>query len=307
MSQPYIIIPVHNRREFTLRCLASLHDQGILAAMQVIVVDDGSTDGTHEAVNAEFPQVILLPGDGNLFWTGAIECGMRHALAHGATSIVWLNDDVRPHTGAIDRVVTEAERLQGIASAQGYFQAGPEKRWFFDLVFRGPGGLQTKPVSAPAELSNVDACRGNLVAISRAVVDQIGYPDLRNIPHYNGDTDYTLRASQAGLPCVVVGDALFEELEPVRANNLSWLLSEVPLLSIWSRVFRKNSNFYPRMLLVYYFRHFGWRVLLQFPAPYLRLSAITLARWIVPRRLLLHLYARHSQAWQAHEWSGKIK
>ena len=81
MSQPYIIIPVHNRREFTLRCLASLHDQGILAAMQVIVVDDGSTDGTHEAVNAEFPQVILLPGDGNLFWTGAVTLGMSHAMA----------------------------------------------------------------------------------------------------------------------------------------------------------------------------------------------------------------------------------
>jgi len=67
----YTIIPVHNRKEFTRNCLRSLQRQTVSDRLRIIVVDDGSEDGTDEMLAAEFPEVIVLRGDGNLFWTAA--------------------------------------------------------------------------------------------------------------------------------------------------------------------------------------------------------------------------------------------
>ena len=66
-----IVIPVHNRKQYTRDCLHSLQKQTI-SSYRVIIVDDGSTDGTREMLRREFPEVIVLTGDGNLFWTGQL-------------------------------------------------------------------------------------------------------------------------------------------------------------------------------------------------------------------------------------------
>lgn len=70
----YIIIPVHNRKHFTRECLLSLRKQ-TFQNFKVIVVNDGSSDGTGEMIEKEFSDVILLKGDGNLWWTGATNLG----------------------------------------------------------------------------------------------------------------------------------------------------------------------------------------------------------------------------------------
>ena len=71
----YIVIPVFNRREETLRCLDSLVTQTYTNFI-VIVVDDGSTDGVGDAVQAGYPDTIVLKGDGNLWWAGATNLGV---------------------------------------------------------------------------------------------------------------------------------------------------------------------------------------------------------------------------------------
>ena len=86
----FIIIPVHNRKALTHDCLASLETQ-TWKDFRVIVVDDGSTDGTADMLRTMFPSVIVLTGNGNLFWTAATNLGIRYALAQGATHILTLN------------------------------------------------------------------------------------------------------------------------------------------------------------------------------------------------------------------------
>ena len=67
-----IVIPVYNRRTLTLQCLDHLQWCASLADWRVVLVDDGSTDGTADEVRTRFPHVDIVQGSGDLFWTGAI-------------------------------------------------------------------------------------------------------------------------------------------------------------------------------------------------------------------------------------------
>jgi GT2 family glycosyltransferase len=258
-------------------------------------------------IRNDFPDVILIHGDGFLYWTGAIEKGMRYAMNHGADCMVWLNDDSRVEKGSIERLAQVASETDGIASALGYVDMHTTgKKWFFPAFLKTPQGMEHQDVFPNTGLVPTDALRGNLVAVSRHVVDRIGYPSGRSIPHVAGDSDYGLRASAAGVPCNLVTDVLLEELSTIRADNQSWLLSEIPIVRLWKDIFSKRSSFYPPMRWIYLGRHWGWRGLLQFPLPYLKLAAITLIRILIPRPVLISLYGGRSYAWNTTAWSRSL-
>lgn len=70
MKSIAVLLTVHNRKEKTLRCLQNLFKQEIPAdyLIDVYLTDDGCTDGTPEAIRAQYPQVHIIKGNGNLFW-----------------------------------------------------------------------------------------------------------------------------------------------------------------------------------------------------------------------------------------------
>jgi len=77
----WICIPVFNRKELTLKCLASLQRQQFNNFITV-VCDHGSTDGTSVAINQQFPEVIIIQGDNSLWWTAAINRSVAYVLEH---------------------------------------------------------------------------------------------------------------------------------------------------------------------------------------------------------------------------------
>lgn len=88
-------IAVFNRVQFTRTCLNLLQNQ-TYPEIRPVVVDDGSNDGTAEMVTSEHPEAVLLRGDGNLYWTGAMHRGMSHILSHAGPDdyVLLLNDDL---------------------------------------------------------------------------------------------------------------------------------------------------------------------------------------------------------------------
>ena len=199
MSQPTIIIPVHNRRDTTLACLRHLLATGDLGRCNVIVVDDGSNDGTTEAVSAEFPEVEILHGDGNLWWTGAIAFGMQRASAAGAEVICWLNDDCLPAPGTLDALFEAAVVDPGQVVAPACFNADTNEP--VPNAFAGRNRITAKL----GETLPADGLSGFCVALPRAVWTRIGLPDPVRFPHYFGDNAYTLSAARAGFPVRVLG------------------------------------------------------------------------------------------------------
>jgi N-acetylglucosaminyl-diphospho-decaprenol L-rhamnosyltransferase len=91
----YVVVPVFNRKPLIERFLYCMREQ-TFQNFETIVVDDGSTDGTGELITTNFKEVELLRGDGNLWWTGAINLGIKHVLAKasGDAAILVINDDV---------------------------------------------------------------------------------------------------------------------------------------------------------------------------------------------------------------------
>lgn len=185
-----IVIPVHNRKVHTLECLEGLSWCWGLADWKVVVVDDGSVDGTSEEIAKRFPEVDLVFGDGSLYWTGGILAGMRRGLELGATMFVWLNDDTNvEEIGFRSLAAQVAENSGQIVGASPWVDGVP--RAFSSL--RGVG-----VAVSPGERLRVDVLAGFLVAFSTKVVEAIGLPDFEGFPHYAGDSEYTRRAHNAG-------------------------------------------------------------------------------------------------------------
>lgn len=302
MKNTAIIIPCYNRCEVTLACLGRLRDLETLKRFSVYLVDDASTDGTAAAVMATFPEVTVIAGNGDLYWTGATELGMRRAFEEGAECFVWLNDDTFVEPGAIEMIAARAIELGGIACGQGFVEVEEHDFvWNFPLFYRTWKGIRAEELSGDEKEIPVDTCRGNLVAVSREVVKKIGFPDGVVVPHYAGDTDYGLRASHAGLPVVVLPQARVREVVLPRTDNQSWLLGEVPAGKLWRNIFQKRNNFYPPMWIRYHTRHWGAVGFLFAVGKLGKLGMLCLIKAVTPQRVREKVFGRFSHAWKSLE------
>jgi len=226
----WVIIPVHNRRAITARCLGHLSELGVLAWAQVLVVDDGSTDGTRRMLEQDFPGVKIVAGDGQLWWSGAIRLGMETAIQGGAGCIVWLNDDTLPESGALECLVELAAASAAIcggvsrtpSAAFVYAGGGMRRRW--------PERMKSVP-GPQAEALPVEWLHGNMVAIPAAVWRRIGLPESRWMKHTFADIEYTLRAQRQGIQVLLVPAAQAAADYNDSASYWSWA---DPRLSWWA-------------------------------------------------------------------------
>lgn len=101
-----ILVVSYNTREMTLACLRSVVDQ-TQTPFELIVIDNASTDGSAQAIQAEFPNITLLAEHQNHGFAGANNIAARHAIAPW---ILLLNPDTVVLNGALDRLVEFAER-----------------------------------------------------------------------------------------------------------------------------------------------------------------------------------------------------
>ncbi|MCM0593987.1 MAG: glycosyltransferase family 2 protein [Gloeotrichia echinulata IR180] len=199
----YIIIPVHNRKNTTLACLENLQKCGDIQHYQVVIVDDASTDGSAEAIHSLYPDVKILPGNGELWWTGAMALGMQYASLQGAEYIFWLNDDCLPEPGTLPLMVKYMQTHPDTIVAPTCYMADDNSSIPAKNGFRGRQVF----AASPGEVISVDGMSGWCVGIPSAVFDKIGYPDASKYPHYAGDDMYLLRATRAGFRACLLGDA----------------------------------------------------------------------------------------------------
>ena len=269
-----IVIPAHNRRATTLAALRALAADGVPAWAAVLVVDDGSTDGTSAAVVQEFPAVQMLHGDGTWWWCGAIRRGMERALAQGAERVFWLNDDCRPPPGGLRALRDLAQREACVA----WIDARAPGGWSYGAHCKTLWRLRR---CTPAEEAHgqIDTFSGNCVCLPRVWIDRTGLPHDQLFPHGIGDLDYGLRLHAAGAPLRALPGVVAENADPAPSSAESWLASARPMRDIWRDFSSPRSFFHFPAWRRFALRHWGpvwgWVV---FAAPYARWAAIACVR-----------------------------
>ena len=201
-----VIMACHNRREHTLSSLSAITRQNLdrELAIEVYLLDDGSTDGTSEAVANEFPQVHILEGDGTLYWNRGMHKSFAAAIQQGFDYYLWLNDDsiLYPHALKILLDTHTDLKKQGnecaiIGSAMqdpvtGKFTYGGVKRHGSRF-----GRVRLERIAPGDSPIPCDATNGNCVLLPDSVVKRVGNLDPV-YQHRAGDHDYCFRALQKG-------------------------------------------------------------------------------------------------------------
>jgi GT2 family glycosyltransferase len=198
----YLVIPVYNRKSTTLACLKNLAQIGVLKNYHVVIVDDGSTDGTAEAIKAQYREVEIVTGDGDLWWTGAMAKGMQYAYERGAEYFIWLNDDCLPDSNAIADLVAFLKAHPNTLAAPSCYAEQENALLKQHNGARGKTGCMANT----GEILEVDSMSGWCVGIPATVFEKIGAPDAQKFPHYSGDDMYVRRATRAGFKAYLLGD-----------------------------------------------------------------------------------------------------
>ncbi|NND80966.1 MAG: glycosyltransferase family 2 protein [Gammaproteobacteria bacterium] len=205
----WFAIPVHNRVEFTRECLKSIYRQDDMG-FQVVVCDDGSTDGTADMLTNEFPAVHVLTGDGNLWWTGATNACINFILnrASAKDMVITLNDDLIIADDYLVQLQRAFEQHGEIIQTSAPYDINDRER-LVDSGRRMDWWLAKEVLLPKAQsgLASVTHAPGRGTIFPIAVFEKIGLFDFENLPHYAADYDFTHRARRAGYPLYINYDA----------------------------------------------------------------------------------------------------
>jgi GT2 family glycosyltransferase len=171
----------------------------------IIVVDNGSRDGSVSYLRNEFPNVSVFPQDTNLGFAAGCNIGMRHALAKDFEYILLINNDTAVDSGFLTALLEQAQREPGaaIVSPKIYFYDYPDRFWWAGGVFSTWVGIpehvgRKQPDIGQYDLAApIDWATGCAVLIRCDALRQVGLFDEKLFG--NGeDLELSLRMRNAG-------------------------------------------------------------------------------------------------------------
>ncbi len=199
-----VVTPVHNRKELTLRCLESLGRVDLTGVdLHIIVVDDGSTDGTADALAQEFPEVTVIKGDGSLWYTAGTNLGLKAALKNNPDFILAINNDCEFDPDFLQHMLASA-RAHARSVIGGVLVSWDDRKRVFQVSPKWNvwwGGMRhwVKQIidTLPEKAWEVELIVGNCVLFPAEAIREVGLMDAEHLPQY-GDAEYTPRMRKAG-------------------------------------------------------------------------------------------------------------
>ncbi len=264
-SDVSIVIVSFNTRDVLRECLESVIRENGALRVQIIVVDNASTDGSPEMVEQEFPDVFLIRSKINLGFGPANNLGLRSA---NGRYIVLLNSDAFLTQGSLERSVAHMDANAGVGLGGGRL-VGRDGSWqpsarmfpsvFSDLLVlsglaaRFPRsrffGRADRTWANPMESAEVDWVPGAYSIVRAEVLKSIGFFDERFFLYYE-EVDLCKRIKNAGYsiwywPDIAIIHIGGESSRQIRSLQLSRTGAQ---LTLWRM----------RSMLLYYRKHHGF-------------------------------------------------
>ena len=174
--------------------------------LHVLVVDNGSSDGSAAAIGREFPGVEVLALPGNRRFAGGCNAGLERALGQGADAVMLLNNDTEADAGLCEQLLLALEQDPGAAAAAPLicFQQPPDLIWYAGgrcapaLGLAAHRGLRQRDRGQYRAVEETGYLTGCCLLATRAAWERVGLLDERYFI-YAEDADWCLRARAAGL------------------------------------------------------------------------------------------------------------
>lgn len=259
MTQPHVSIIVLNWNNYSVTkdCLLSL-EKITHPNYEVILVDNGSTDGSVEKLEKEFSGITFLKNKKNLGFAAGNNIGIKYALSHGADYILLLNNDTEVAPDFLDAVVktAESDKKIGIVGAKIYYHTDPKKidSAGADYIWwRVSGKLRFHGKKDNFKLQGAkitDFVSGCCMLVKCAVFDDIGF---LHEPYFHGfeDIDFCLRAKKAGWNIVVDLDAhIWHKVSASAGGEFSFINTYYGARNRLFYAFKKAHNFIGGFILL---------------------------------------------------------
>lgn len=210
-----------NRRELLLRCLASLHES-MRAPLDILVVDNASSDGSVAAIHARFPNVELIESAENLGFAEGNNVGLRWALERGYSYMLLVNNDTVAHPELVPRLRAFLASRPNVAAVGPaiYYLSEPNVVWSAGGWIDQRRGMvsndfaDTPVASLPRQPYAVDHVSGCCMLLRAAAVQRAGLFDPRFFMYFE-ETEWCVRLTSNGSTLWVLPDAtLWHDVRP---------------------------------------------------------------------------------------------
>ncbi|GAF03660.1 putative glycosyl hydrolase [Saccharicrinis fermentans DSM 9555 = JCM 21142] len=182
----------------------------------VVLVDDGSSDGTSDEVKRFFPEVVVVKGTGDWWWTKSMNQGCKAAIEHGADLLITLNNDTYFNALLIEKLVRlHHQNPKAVIGSLNLIKK--EQTYIFfsgikDIIWWKAKELKYHKAFSPLHENmtglHPTKClngRGTLIPVS--IFNEVnGYNE--QYPQYASDYDLALRIQKAGYPCFISYDVV---------------------------------------------------------------------------------------------------
>jgi GT2 family glycosyltransferase len=248
-----VLLTVHNRKDCTEKALCHLYKSCLPddVSMDVYLTDDGCTDGTQDMIRLKYPSVVIIKGDGNLFWNRGMHLAWEKAASvKDYDYYLWLNDDTYIYDNAIKIILANSHDKQDEAIIVGATMSKKSGECTYGLHDEITGKLLI-PNGTLQQGTNMN---GNFVLIPKYVYSILG--NLDSYYHHGlGDTDYGLRAIENHIEVLLskkfVGYCERHSIQSV------WCNPDYPVVQRWKALNKPTGM--PLRILYYHERnHYGF-------------------------------------------------
>jgi GT2 family glycosyltransferase len=209
-----VVMTCHNRRAETLECLEALvsaHATITYSTLHIYLVDDGSQDGTASAILNKYPNIAVIQGGGNLYWTRGMHAAFSRAMANDHDFYLWLNDDVQLFENALESLFTCYESERRIYGTRVVIVGTVIDPDTHEITYGGHTRMGSKWLRRNQRVYSglcalpCESFSGNCILLPREVVASVGNLDP-TFHHAFGDHDYGYRCSALNIRIVVCRD-----------------------------------------------------------------------------------------------------